>query len=199
MKRASLIVLALILGFSISACANLDKRIDVNAQKISSLETESETLRTHIESLDAQINDLDSKMESVNSQLEDFSGQVYKIENLEKETQRISYGQQEIEQRLAALEQKIEALFSNPKIKVLSGDGKLSSAKKMSKKLKKMGFNVVRIDYAPRSDFKRNVVFYSQNFQNAAKRIAEGLDKNTAIKPLTWFSVFDIIVVTGKN
>ena len=49
------------------------------------------------------------------------------------------------------------------KIKVLSGDGNISTARSLSKQLKQMGHKNVPIDYAPRSDFKTNTIYYSKN------------------------------------
>ena len=85
------------------------------------------------------------------------------------------------------------------KLKVLSGDGDLNSAKKMAKKLRNMGYKIKLIDRAPQSSFLRNTVFFALGFQDEAKRLGFSLGDNTILKPLSWSSIFDIIVVTGKN
>ena len=85
------------------------------------------------------------------------------------------------------------------KIKVLSGDGDYTSAKKMEKRLKDMGYEIQLIDKSPRSNFVRNTVYFAPKFQNEAKQLASRLGSNTVFKPLTWSSIFDLIVVTGKN
>jgi hypothetical protein len=86
------------------------------------------------------------------------------------------------------------------RIKVLSGDGDLNSAKEAAKKLRNMGYNIKLIDLAPRPNFSRNTVFFAPKFKNEAKSLAPGLGGAVTIfKPLSWSSVFDIIVVTGKN
>jgi len=84
------------------------------------------------------------------------------------------------------------------KIKVLSGDGDLNSAKEIAKKLRSIGYKIKLIDQAPRSNFLRNTVFFAPRFQNKAKQLASRLDGNTISKALSWSSVFDLIVVTGK-
>lgn len=86
------------------------------------------------------------------------------------------------------------------RIKVLSGDGDLNSAKEAAKKLRNMGYNIRLIDLAPRPNFSRNTVFFAPKFKNEAKSLAPGLGGAiTIFKPLSWSSVFDIIVVTGKK
>ena len=85
------------------------------------------------------------------------------------------------------------------KIKVLSGDGDYSSAKKMEKKLRDMGYEIKLIDKSPRSNFLQNTVYFASKFQNEAKQLASRLGGKTIFKPLTWSSIYDLIVVTGKN
>jgi len=85
------------------------------------------------------------------------------------------------------------------KIKVLSGDGNLDSAKEMAKKLRNMGYKTEFIDNAPRSNFRRNTVFFAPKFQYEAKRLVSSLGCNTIVSPLSWYSIFDLIIVTGKN
>lgn len=84
-------------------------------------------------------------------------------------------------------------------IKVLTGDGNLVSARNMSKKLSDMGYKIDSIGSAPRSDFQTTTIYFEPLFQNEAKELALRLGTNIIIKPLTWPSIFDIIVVTGKN
>ena len=85
------------------------------------------------------------------------------------------------------------------KIKVLSGDGNIASAKGLSKKLGKMGYQVKLIDKAPRSDFDTTIVYYGKDHRAAAETMAKRLGSGTATRPLTWSSDFDIIVVTGRQ
>jgi outer membrane protein OmpA-like peptidoglycan-associated protein len=85
------------------------------------------------------------------------------------------------------------------KIKVLSGDGNLGSAKEMAKKLRNMGYKIEFIDHAPRSSFRQNTVFFTPKFQCEATRLVSSLGSNTIVTPLSWYSVFDLIIVTGKN
>ena len=99
-----------------------------------------------------------------------------------------------------AHEQKAaKADISSLKIKVLSGDGDIQSAKQMAGRLTKMGYRIKVIDLAPRKTFQRHTVFFAPNFEKDANRLVTLLSGRTISKPLTWPSVFDCIVVTGKR
>jgi hypothetical protein len=93
-----------------------------------------------------------------------------------------------------ALEKYIQKL----KIKVLSRDSK-NSAEKMAKKLNEIGYDIKSISYAPRSKFLRNTVYFVPEFKDEAEQLAVSLGGKTTFKPLNWPSVFDLIIVTGKN
>jgi hypothetical protein len=84
-------------------------------------------------------------------------------------------------------------------IKVLSGDGDINSAEAMENELENLGYKIYFTDMAPTSNFSQNTVFDAPNFQNKAKRLADSLSSKPVLKPISWPSVFDIIVVTGKK
>ena len=94
---------------------------------------------------------------------------------------------------------KMNEQLGKLKIKVLSGDGHLESAKMIAEKLNAIGCNVKRIDHAPRSNFINTTIYSSPEFQIEAKYLSTYLGSNAVHLPLTWSSVFDIIVVTGKK
>ncbi len=85
------------------------------------------------------------------------------------------------------------------KIKVLAGDRNIASARSLSKRLGKMGYRVKLIDKAPRSDFKVNTIFFGSGYETAAAILAKQLGRGAVTKPLTWPSVFDVIIVTGRK
>jgi hypothetical protein len=68
----------------------------------------------------------------------------------------------------------------------------------MAQKLIQMGYKVEAIDLAPRSNIKKNTVFYSEDCRQEAGHISKQLGGNTIIKPLSWPSVFNLIIVTGN-
>jgi outer membrane murein-binding lipoprotein Lpp len=83
------------------------------------------------------------------------------------------------------------------KVKVLSGNGKLSTARDMSNKLAAMGYKIEDIGVSPRSDFTVNTIYFASKYQKEAAHLAARLGNKTISKPLSWTSVFHIIVVAA--
>ena len=130
------------------------------------------------------------------------------IKNLINENQKVRYEKKVLAKILTRYKGKREIYSSKSyglekdiqklNIKVISRDSK-NSAKEMAKKLKEMGYNIKSIGYAPRSKFLRNTVYFAPEFKTEAKYLVFSLGGNTMLKPLNWPSVFDLIVVIGKN
>ena len=119
------------------------------------------------------------------------------LKNLREQNRKIENENRRLKERLEKFKQKgdLRAL----KIKVLSGDGSLDSAKRMSKRLIGMDYEVRLIGFAPRSNFKKNTVYFAPKFEKEGRALVSHLGADTALKPLTWSSVFDLIVVAVKN
>jgi len=127
------------------------------------------------------------------------------IKNLTKENQKVKYENKSLvkiltRQKGTLLSQShaLKKYIQKLKIKVLSRDSK-NSAEKMAKKLNKIGYDIKSVSYAPQSKFSRNTVYFTQEFKDEAEQLAVSLGGKTTFKPLNWPSVFDLIVVTGKN
>jgi hypothetical protein len=88
-----------------------------------------------------------------------------------------------------------ETSLKNLKVKVLSGNGKLPTARQMSKRLITMGYRVEDIGTATRTDYTVNTIYFAPDYKTEAQRLAAQLGGKTIAKPLTWSSVFHIIVV----
>lgn len=103
--------------------------------------------------------------------------------------------------REAAIEESPAAKKSSgPKalrIKVLSGDGKADSAKKMARRIASMGYKVESVGMAQSADYPAITVYFAPKYKAEAKTLATKLGKETISKPLSWKSVFNLIVVTG--
>ena len=84
-------------------------------------------------------------------------------------------------------------------VKVLVGNNNMVSATGMANKLRKMGYTVKVIDYAPVPRFSRDTIFYAAGVKNRAEKIASRLGGNTITKSISWYSIFDIIAVTGET
>jgi outer membrane protein len=86
------------------------------------------------------------------------------------------------------------------RIKVLAGNGDLNSAEKIADHLKSLGYAINPVDHALRSDFSSTMIFFAKTFVDSAQTLALDLNlENSAVKPLSWPSPFDLIVVTGMN
>lgn len=80
-------------------------------------------------------------------------------------------------------------------IKALSGDGGMLSVRKVEEQLKGLGYKVERVDVAP-FKFKTLTVFYNKGYKIEAEEMAAKI--KARVRPMTWESVFDIIVVSGN-
>jgi len=130
---------------------------------------------------------------------------------LKKESKQAQAEKSDLEMKLSRLEEENKALESkltdlemrkDPSkinISVLSGDGEIKSALETSSLLRQLGYQVKRVGLAPRPSFKKNTVFYTESYKPAADELVKILGKQARSKPLTWSSVYDIIVVTGKR
>lgn len=116
---------------------------------------------------------------------------------LREENQKIVNENRLLKERLQRFTQKKD--LRELKIKVLSGDGNFSSAKRMAKRLMGMDYEIRLIGFAPRSNFKKNTVYFAPKFEKEGRSLVSSLGANTVLKPLTWSSIFDLIVVTVKN
>ncbi len=192
MLRAYLIILILQLGLIFHGCA-ASKHLDVSSE---------EEIKKSKMTKDEMWNEMKRlKIENANLQMG--------IRIVREENQRIRDENQIVATKLTQLQLKYETLASKSyevekeirklRMKVLSGDGDLNSAQEMAKRLRQMGYEIELIHYAPRSNFLRNTVYSLPKFQNEAKHLVLSLGRNTIYKPLTWPSIFDLIVVTGKN
>jgi chromosome segregation ATPase len=127
------------------------------------------------------------------------------IKNVTKENQKVTYENKSlvkiVTRQKGTLLSQLNALkkyTQKLKIKVLSLDSK-NSAEKTAKKLNEIGYDIKSVSYAPQSKFSRNTVYFVPEFKDEAERLVVSLGGNTTFKRLDWPSVFDLIVVTGKN
>jgi hypothetical protein len=115
---------------------------------------------------------------------------------LEEKTQKIERTVGEVASR--APEAAVPAMpIGGLRIKVLSGTGRLSSAHALRDSLVKFGYRVERVDMAPRSNFTESIVYYLAGLRPQAEELAARMGGRASVKPLSWKSVFDMIVVKG--
>jgi chromosome segregation ATPase len=224
MPRNFSFILLLCIGFIFHGCsgfehfdgslkedmADSEMRQDAIRDKIQNLTTENNELKKQI-AIDQEINKRTSisnakKLVIISERNRSLNQEIIKFQ---EDNQRIIQENETLKKRLARIKTQSEtsvSRFHNAskkagrlKIKVLSGDGDLNSAEKMAKNLRKIGYSIKSIDYAPRSDFEITTVYFAQNFKDKAKRLKSDLGINPVLKPLNWSSKFDLIVVTGSK
>ena len=226
MLRVYLMVLALWGGFGLYGCAGIDQPDrDVKAKPMAQatqgtkdeawiekerLRLENAELQRQIAVLNAENQRIIREHENKMARLKTLNQLLNKeIEALREENRGImsedllvkrKQSQFQGRKEFATREQEeSRADVGSLKIKVLSGDGNLASAREMAKRLGGMGYKIKAIDLAPQSSFLRDTVYFTSKSRQQAIRLLSHLGSNAILKPLTWPSVFDLIIVTGKN
>ena len=226
MVRARLIALVLWGGFGFFGCAGTDQPArDVEPGPMAQatgatkheLWIEKERLRLENVELQRQIAVLNQENQRMVREHENKMARLKtlnqlmnkEIEALREENRTMRSQGLLLERKLAQLQGQKEHVVDTQKasqediallkIKVLSGDGNLASAHEMAKKLRSMGYKIKAVDSAPQPSFSRDTLYFTSNSLQQAKRLLSRLGDNAVLKPLTWPSVFDLIIVTGKN
>jgi FtsZ-binding cell division protein ZapB len=226
MVRAYLIVLALWGGFGFYGCAGIDQPDrDVKPEQMAQATKgtkdeawiEKERLRLENVELQRQIAVLNRENQRIVREHENKMARLKtlnqllnkEIEALREENRKIMSESlllkskltqlQGLKERVAHKQKESQEDIGSLKIKVLSGDGNLASAQEMAKKLGSMGYKIKAVDLAPQSSFSRDTVYFASKSHQQAKRLLSRLGGTAVLKPLTWPSVFDLIIVTGKN
>jgi len=224
MTRSFLITFILCAGFVLHGCGAFEyvdgsSKDEIKKFKISKDEMWEELKKARNDNSQRknQISALQEKNQRIKAEnriktrlMKDQTGSLdEQIVTLKAENQWLNDENQVLLQKVASRQEEDGASASRPydlekclqgvKIKVLSGDGDLGSANEMAKRLREKGCAIELIHHASRSNFLQNTVYSTPECREKAKRIVSFLGGSTIYKQLTWPSVFDIIVVTGKN
>ena len=204
MKRYLLTAVAMVLAFILLGCAGYSGlKGKSGSESITALELrvaeEDERQNERIKAIDAYIGRMGEgamgpmeKQELIN-RIAILESKVNNIERRNQVSIRIKEKEKSKEEEK---EEKEKSRRASIRIKVLSGDRDPTSAKRMAMRLQRFGYKVERTDIATKSNFRETRIFYSSGHRDDAEEMAVKLD--AVVKPLTWQSVFDIIVVTGK-
>jgi septal ring factor EnvC (AmiA/AmiB activator) len=203
---AALMVFVMALsGCMVTKSAYVQKEEEANAltKTVSDLDQKNKELTARSEKLQAENSDLKKQLAAKDDLLqkrsEDIARQDAKQAAMVNEVDRMKA--QQAKSREADIKESPAAGKSaglkSIRMKVLSGDGKIDSAKRMAKRLTAMGYKVETVGMAESTDYPANTVYFTAKYKKEAKTLASRLGKDTIVKPLTWKSVFSIIVVTG--
>jgi len=223
MKRGA--ILCLIFVFLLSGCGmfrNFNGSLDQEVKNSPSSKTEllkevenlqagNKALRETVELQQAQIKTCEDKDKAHQKAVSE--GQA-RIESLEKERNDLLEENKTLKAEAAFKEVaapaaiKEETLVEPQKpqktsaaavkelhIKVLAGNGGLAAARKMSQKLLDLGYRVEKLDWTTTA-YRSDTVYHAKDLDMEAKKLADRLGKDTVVKPLTWPSIFNLIVAT---
>ena len=195
---ALLVLVTVLSGCLVTQSAYVQKEEEVN-----SLTKNNTELAARSEKLQAENSDLKKQLAAKDDLLqkrsEEIARQDAKQAAMVNEVERMKA--QQAKSREADIKESPAAGKSSGlksiRMKVLSGEGKIDSAKRMAKRLTALGYKVESVGMAESADYPANTVYFTEKYKKEAKTLASRLGKNTIVKPLTWKSVFSVIVVTG--
>jgi hypothetical protein len=171
--------------------------------EVSRLSLGNDALQTLLDKKQAKINRLEGRggeLKEADRQKEIRAGAettTAETEALKKQIDEFKAQRDAIRNEKIALEQQL-AKLRTVRIKVLTGDGKLASAAQMAEIVTAMGYKVGKVDKAPAANFSCHTVFYAPDSRKDAENITKRLGGNAVARPLSWPSIFNIIVVAGK-
>ena len=201
------ITLVLVLAFALlSGCAS-NKEIAANADRINELQGRSVTIASEIEKMSSLMNEMIIQVSIMNSQIDKLSNINMGDDVVVDDEMRF------IEQEISRLANRVNTMETSDirpgqplptmtkkntmTVKVLTGTGDIRSAKMLAQTLRTSGYYVAVVDYSA-SDIFQNTVFYAAGHRNEALNLSRLMGKNTIVKPLTWDSIFGLIVVKGQ-
>ena len=206
MDRRTLLALMLAASLLLAGCSGMQKCLDGSYDKeIKNLSVANQELKQNVEKLDAACKECEKTVKEQSDQISrheaDKAALSTRIRNLTEEIEKMkasAAGAEKQKEMKAEARGQEQAAPQPVRIKILAGTSQIARAKVLSAKLAEMGYKVERLDRAPRT-FSRNTVFYSSDSEEAAKRIAKRMGGQTGTKPITWSSVFNIIIAVGKK
>ncbi len=208
MSRIYVIILVVCLCFVFQGCAALEYLDGSSEEERQRFRMTKEEISEENAILEEQISVLRAENQRIRDQKENTAGMRDNEQHTNEQVKKLREENQILSGKLYTLQSadgtsspshEAEEDVGRIRMKVLSGDGNLNSAKLMANKLNKMGYEIEFIDYAPRFNFLQNSVYFAPGFQDEAKRLALNLGGKAQLKPLDWHSVFDLIVVASNR
>jgi len=195
-------ILVLILVISVLGCAGFKKDTGSSQKMLADLQQDLAQSRAENSSL-TQALELVKKEEQTG------------IKRLQRENLALTLQVKELQDQLdkskkenavAAVNNKAEsqaaseistpaAAKSKTRIKVVWGNGKPASAKKLSAKITSLGYKVDKVASAARQNYKANLVYYAKDTKASGQKLARQLKADA--KLMDWKSEYNIIVVAG--
>lgn len=203
------LIFMLAIGLAFQGCTAL-KTKDNSADGGNDIYKELKIIKVDVERLHQQIDIFkESNQQHRIENEKELARVIERNQLLTQEVNRLRADNETLKKKLLNIQIKVNTVGPEPPkagknigaliIKVLSGDGNSDYAVKMAKKLKTFGYKIKLIDKAPRSNFKVTTIYFKPNAKNEAKHLGSKLGVEHILKPLSWSSGYNIIVVTRKN
>lgn len=187
-------------------CSN-SVAVKSNTDSINDLKAKSDTMSKELHQMSSIVNEMMIQVSIMNSTIDKLTninmGDDVVVDDemrfIEQEMSRMDRRLQEMETG-ASSKHHPTAVATHKKpitVKVLTGTGDIRGAKLLANTLRSTGYNVAVVDYSA-SDIYQNTVFYAAGFRNEALNLSRILGRDSIVKPLTWDSIFKLIVVKGQ-
>jgi hypothetical protein len=187
MTRRQTILLSVLAMAAVAGCAHTGKGVAGHEARLALQE-------------DAQAS-LDERVAAMETRMANVDGASAKdLRRMGRELERAREQARELEERVGELERSLEAIRSRTaaelRIKTLGADGRMDAARALAERINSLGYTVESVGLAPGDKhFERVTVFYQEAYRPEAVRLAIALGGDTLLKPLTWQSVFHVVVV----
>ena len=85
------------------------------------------------------------------------------------------------------------------RIKILDGTGNLANTQRLRSKLMTKGSNVTTTAVSDKGKWEQTVLYYGKGSEAHAEKVAAAIPGRVLLRPLTWKTSYDIILVLGKD
>lgn len=136
-----------------------------------------------------EIAELEEENAQLTAEIEQLKEQIAKMSAAEKADEAARAAARQAESTTCAQGRSL-------RVKILAGAKQAAKAKLLADKLTGLGYKIERIERATRP-FTRTTVYHSPEIAREAKKMAGKMGKNTAVKPISWKSAFNIIIAVG--
>jgi hypothetical protein len=199
MYMRTLCIITLVFCLATSGCAGLDYSGKNTTEELQRSKASIAQLNEQIAAVNKELTLLKSEVQQMKeAEAAAKDGSVAGETGKKEQVKEVDISKRDEMKKSADEKQAVEGKetsIKNLKLKVLSGNGKLPTARLMSKKLIAMGYRVADIGTATRADYTVNTIYFASDYKTEAQQLAARLGGKTIAKPLTWSSVFHIIVV----
>jgi outer membrane murein-binding lipoprotein Lpp len=203
MKLKAALIMLLVIVF-IAGCGS-PAAVKINSDNIKQLQSRTDTLGKEIHNMSSLVNEMMIQVSIMNSHIDKMSninlGDDVVVDDemrfIEQEISRLSTRLSDMEAVSTPGAVDVSRGKGPMTVKVLTGSGDIRGAKLLANTLRSSGYNVAVVDYSA-SDIHQNTVFYATGYRNEALNLSRIMGRDTIVKPLTWNSIFKLIVVKGS-